>query len=197
VLFQSYCGLTGATTGIVIAFNDNLDDMNDRGIARPGPLCSSQRNPCPGQDQRSTRTLSLTTAAKVRMHSGGYPAAPGRSSAACSEPHRADEDSAASRAIGADVLPGVVGRRRCGCGPATTSTPPTAAVSVILAGEPGVGKHIVKASPRRNPTGCTSRCCHRHGRCAHRSPRASTTRWTRCDPQTRLDEARHNAGRRR
>ena len=164
VLFQSYLQACRRTTGIVIAFNDDLVMMNDsaRQLLAPADqsllLASATR--ALGEDQRSTRTLSLTTGSKVRMHCRRVPgqrAGEIVGGVLSGKLIERDEDSAAvSLPMVPMFLPGVVGSAplwlRCGHDIDATYG---RGDWLILAGEPGVGKHtLVKGvHQRRNPTG--------------------------------------------
>jgi len=164
VLFQSYLQACRRTTGIVIAFNDDLVMMNDsaRQLLAPADqsllLASATR--ALGEDQRSTRTLSLTTGSKVRMHCRRVPgqrAGEIVGGVLSGKLIERDEDSAAvSLPMVPMFLPGVVGSAplwlRCGHDIDATYG---RGEWLILAGEPGVGKHtLVKGvHQRRNPTG--------------------------------------------
>ena len=164
VLFQAYLQACRRTTGIVIAFNEDLVMMNDsaRQLLAPADqsLLLGQATHALSENRRSTSTVALTVGSKARMYCRRVPGhrsgeiAGGVLSVKLVE---SDEDSGVpAMPMLPMFLPGVVGSAplwlRC-CHEIDSSY--STGEWVVLSGEPGVGKHTVARGvhQRRDPTG--------------------------------------------
>lgn len=165
VLFQSYLQACRRTTGIVIAFNDDLVMMNDsaRHLLDPADqsLLLAGANQALAENQRTTATLTLTTGGRVRMYCRRVPGnRAGEVAGGVLSVKLLDNEDRTSGSAALPVvpmfLPGVVGSAplwlRCSH---EVDSSYGRGEWLVLAGEPGVGKHSLARGvhQRRNPVG--------------------------------------------
>ena len=164
ILFQAYLQACRRTTGIVMAFNDDIVMMNDCGRQLLDPSDQSvllaHATQALAEGRRKTTTVALSSGGKVRMHCRQVPGqregsvAGGVLSVKLIE--NDDDSSGVSMPMLPMFLPGVVGSApmwlRCSH---EADTSYTRGEWLALAGEPGAGKFtLVKGvHQRRNPTG--------------------------------------------
>jgi transcriptional regulator of acetoin/glycerol metabolism len=162
VLFQSYLQACRRTTGIVMAFNKDIVMMNDSArqlldLTDQSILLGRAHQEL-AESPRATVTVTLSSGSKVRMHcrrvdAEGGDVAGGVLSVQLLEN---DERSGTSAPMLPMFLPGVVGSAplwlRC-CHDVDISF--TRREWLVLAGEPGTGKHALAQGVhrRRNPAG--------------------------------------------
>jgi transcriptional regulator of acetoin/glycerol metabolism len=165
VLFQSYLQACRRTTGIVIAFNDDLVMMNDsaRHLLDPADqsLLLANATQALAENRRTTSTIALSTGSRVRMYCRRVPGnRAGEIAGGVLSVKLLDNDPPSSGSMVMPMvpmfLPGVVGTAplwlRCshdvddGYGRGEW---------LVLAGEPGVGKYSLARGvhQRRNPVG--------------------------------------------
>ncbi|MDT7725450.1 MAG: sigma-54 dependent transcriptional regulator, acetoin dehydrogenase operon transcriptional [Actinomycetota bacterium] len=164
ILFQAYLQACRRTTGIVMAFNDDIVMMNDCGRQLLDPSDQSvllgHATQALAEGRRKTATIALSSGGKVRMHCRQVPGhregsvAGGVLSVKLIE--NDDENTGVPTPMLPMFLPGVVGSAplwlRCSH---EADTSYTRDEWLALAGEPGAGKFsLVKGvHQRRNPTG--------------------------------------------
>ncbi|HEV7979944.1 sigma-54-dependent Fis family transcriptional regulator [Amycolatopsis sp.] len=164
ILFQAYLQACRRTTGIVMAFNDDIVMMNDCGRQLLDPADQSvllaHATQALAEGRRKTTTVSLSSGGKVRVHCRRVPGqregsvAGGVLSVKLIE--NDDDSSGVSMPMLPMILPGVVGSApmwlRCSH---EADTSYTRGEWLALAGERGAGKFtLVKGvHQRRNPTG--------------------------------------------
>lgn len=161
-LFQAYLRACRRTTGIVMAFNDDVVMMNDRARKLLDPADQSVLLGHAGQavaeGRIGTATIALPTGGRVRMQCRRAAGLGGEFAGAVLQVQliETDETAEATSPMLPMFLPGVVGSAplwlRCcydvdaGCGRGDW---------LVLAGETGVGKHTLArcVHQRRHPTG--------------------------------------------
>lgn len=162
-LFQAYLQACRRTTGIVIAYNNDIVMMNDHGRQLLDPadqaVLLGHATEALSDDPRATAVVALPTGTRVRMHCRrvrGYrerDIAGGVVSVQLMEP---EDDTAGAAAMVPMFVPGVVGSApswlRC-C--YQVSHHYLDNDWLVLAGEPGVGKHALARGvhQRHNATG--------------------------------------------
>ncbi|MBO0881344.1 MAG: GAF domain-containing protein [Mycobacterium sp.] len=164
VLFQAYLQACRRTTGIVIAFNDDLVMMNDSARGLLGPtdqaLLLAHATHALADNQRTTSIVALSTGGKVRAQCrrvAGHRSGEVAGGVLSVQLLESDEDAESGpRPMLPMFLPGVVG---------SASTWSRCSYEVdssygrrdwlVLAGEPGVGKYALAKGvhERRNAAG--------------------------------------------
>jgi transcriptional regulator of acetoin/glycerol metabolism len=165
VLFQSYLQACRRTTGIVIAFNDDLVMMNDsaRHLLDPADqsLLLANATQALAENHRTTATVVLSTGSRVRMYCRRVPGnRSGEIAGGVLSVKLLDSDERTSSSIALPMvpmfLPGVVGSAplwlRCSH---DVDGSYGRGEWLVLAGEPGVGKYSLARGvhQRRNPVG--------------------------------------------
>jgi transcriptional regulator of acetoin/glycerol metabolism len=164
VLFQAYLQACRRTTGIVIAFSDDLVMMNDSARQLLGPtdqaLLLAHATHALADNQRTTSVVALSTGGKVRTHCrrvAGHRSGEIAGGVLSVQLLESDEDTAAGpRPMLPMFLPGVVGSAsmwsRCSY---EVDVSYGRKDWLVLAGEPGVGKYSLAKGvhERRNPAG--------------------------------------------
>jgi transcriptional regulator of acetoin/glycerol metabolism len=160
-LFQAYLRTCRRTTGIVMAFNDDIVMMNDRARRLLDPadqaVLLGHATQALAGGRGSTTTLALPTGGRVRLQCRAVGDGPGRDGGVLSVKLIENEDGPSPSASMIPMfLPGVVGSAplwlRC-CHDVDASY--GKGEWLVLAGERGVGKYTLArcVHQRRNPTG--------------------------------------------
>jgi transcriptional regulator of acetoin/glycerol metabolism len=163
VLFQAYLRTCRRTTGIVMAFNDDVVMMNDRARKLLDPadqaVLLGHATQSLADGPVATATIALPTGGKVRLQTRKVSGEAGGDVAGgivCVKLIESDDDTDSGLSMVPMFLPGVVGSAplwlRC-CHDVDASY--GRGEWVALAGEPGVGKYTLArcVHQRRNPTG--------------------------------------------
>ena len=164
VLFQTYLQACRRTTGIVMAFNDDVVMMNDAARQLLDPTDQSillgHATQALSSGRRATETVALSTGSKVRMYCRRVPGERAREIAGCVLSVKLIESDDESVGVSLSpvpmFLPGVAGSA-----PLWSRSSHAVDSSygsgewLVLAGEPGVGKYTLAQGVhrRRNPAG--------------------------------------------